>query len=274
MPVADEAVRRPARVLTGFMSPQEAAGYANAFVLDPQAFLAQWQQQQTTTPRPLPPSYTPPTVTQLPAAAMAHVTAVQGHQLFGQVYQPPHEIKMVELGKLIACQTWVDTHVSGSLHGASMQATPTFDEILNTCLPLSVIPPTQIRAQPMPNGWIFYSMNNTLTAQGPGFNPATGQITLAVAPAANLMLVREQAGRYVLANGYHRAWLLRSRAVSMVPAVVVPVASQQDVLPGPEGFFKPGLLFGPRPPIIDDFFDATLSASLHMVRCSSLSAKR
>lgn len=264
MPLADEAVRRSARVLTGFMSPEEANAFASFLVLDGQGFLNAWQQQRAALPQPLPPSLPALRIEQLPPAATAHVTAVQAAQLFAPIYGVGgFEFKMVELGKLIACQTWVDTHVSGGVLGAGMQAAPTFDEILNTCLPLSVIPPTRTFTQRLPNGLIAYSMNNTLTVQGPGFDQNTGQITFALGAGANLLLVREHAGRYVLANGYHRAWLLRSRGVTMVPAIITPVASQQQVVPG-EGFFKPDLLFGPRPPIVDDMLDSTFSIDVEV----------
>lgn len=87
----------------------------------------------------------------------------------------------------------------------------------------------------------------------------------------NLMLVRECAGRYVLANGYHRAWLLRSRGVEMAPAVVVSV-SPGDI----GGGIHPSVLLGPRPPLVDDFLDDSLSLSVDvraMLRMVKVSAE-
>ena len=260
MPSTDEAVRRAARALTRFMSQEEANGYAAASTLDPFAFVAAWQRQAAT---PLATSYVPPALEPLPPEAAAHVASLRAVPLFAATYGPQSEIKMVELGKLIACQMWVDTDVSGTILAAGMHSAPTFDELLNTCLPLSVIPPAQYRVYPVPNGLVAYSMNNSFYAQGPGLNLATGQITLALTGGANLMLVREHAGRYVLANGYHRAWLLRTRGVERVPAVVVPVATPEAVLLG-EGFFKAGVLFGPRPPVINDFLDDGLSTTVEV----------
>jgi hypothetical protein len=85
------------------------------------------------------------------------------------------------------------------------------------------------------------------------------------------MLVREHAGRYVLMNGYHRAWLLKSKGVSMVPVVIAPAASQKELDLG-SGFIPVSELMGPRPPVIDDFSDSSLSLDVE-VRATLKSVK-
>lgn len=181
---------------------------------------------------------------------------------------------MVELGKLIACQYWVDTDASDGVHGSDLQGAPDTDYILRRCLPKELISGYQSRWQALPNGIVISSMNNTVTANGPVYDPNTGEVKFFVSPRPNLMLVREHAGHYVLVNGYHRAWLLRSHKVVMVPAVIEHRPSPEAVVPEP-GFIHTNILFGQRPPIVDDFFDDGVSVSaeirsmLHAVRITA-----
>ncbi|HEY2031317.1 MAG TPA: hypothetical protein VGH20_19135 [Myxococcales bacterium] len=248
------------------MSTADATTFADGgMVIDSQAFITAWQQQHAKLTTPMHAAFTPPALAPLSSPqALAHVATLKSHALFTKIYGAVAQIEMIELGRLIASQWWVDTHVSGGLHGAGVQASPTEADILNKCLPPDIVPPVQaVQWGAAPNGVVVYSTNNTLGVVGPNVNPLTGQITYAVGPGANLMLVREFAGRYVLVNGYHRAWLLRSRGVSMVPAVITHVAAQKDVAPEP-GFIPEPILFGARPPTIDDFFDNTLSSDIEV----------
>jgi hypothetical protein len=97
----------------------------------------------------------------------------------------------------------------------------------------------------------------------PGFpriNQMTGQVLAAVASGANLMLVRQHGAHLVLANGYHRAYVLRARGVEFVPVVLVTVPQQNDLVP--DGFLSPQVVFGHRQPVVDDFFDDTLALTV------------
>jgi hypothetical protein len=85
-------------------------------------------------------------------------------------------------------------------------------------------------------------------------------VQLTLGSNANLMLVREFGGRYVLAQGYHRAWLLRSRGVEMVPVVVIHVPTPMD-LTAP-GFIQLPHLLSNRPPTVDDFFNDEVSVDV------------
>lgn len=257
----DDVVRRKAKVLTAFMQPQDATQFASGgMVLDPPKFVQACQAQHAQLPSPLPPAFTPPQVAALTPAAAARVAAVKRDPLFAKFYSnPAMTFEMVELAKLIACQWWVDIDVSTGVHGAGAGAQLTDAEVAEKCLPVPVVP----RVQTMnmghgPNGIVIYSMNNTLGVFGPKLDPATGQVTFAVGAGANLMMVRENAGRYVLANGYHRARMLLSRGVTMAPVVLQRVQTQAEVIPGP-GFIPEPVIFSPRPPTLEDFADPALA---------------
>lgn len=273
MPSTEEQVRRKARVLAAWLSPQEAQGFAQSFVLDVPTFQAEWRARTASLPT-LPTGYTAPRIEDLPPAGVAHVQQLTAKQNFAAIY-PAAEFKLIELGKLLAYQHWMDTDVSDGVHGAGTASVPTDDEVLSRCLPLDIIPASRNfwNAVPMAEGVSLsvYSHNNTLAFEFAA-DQATNEVRIVIHAGANLMLVQEHAGRYVLANGYHRAWWLRSRGVEMVPVVLTHV--------GPEHLNRPGLipypvLMGDRPPTVDHFLNEAVSltvdvrAMLRVVRISA-----
>jgi hypothetical protein len=242
------------------MSPQEAQGFAASFVLDPVAFQGEWRKRTAALPH-IPSGYTPPRVEALSADGLAHEAQLRRHPNFAAIY-PAVDFKMVELGKLLAYQHWMDTDVSDGVHGAGAGPAPTEAEILPRCLPLDIIPTShmlwQASGHPDRTSVSIYSHNNTLGFDV-GIDQATSQVRLVVRAGANLMMAQEHAGRFVLANGYHRAWWLRSKGVEMVPLAVMRVSADQLNRPG---YVPLGILLGNTPPTIDHFLDDAVSATV------------
>lgn len=268
----EESVRRSARVLAGFMSQHEAQGFAGSFPLDPRSFLEEWDKR-TEKRATLPTGYTAPRIEAMPLTTIEHTVKLSANPAFQQVYGNA-EFAMVELGKLIAFQHWMDTDVSDSVHGEGAKSRPRDEEVLVKCLPPDLIPPTRMRWQHSGQGQIMvFSLNNTLSFHGPQFNPQTSEIRFGVSPGFNLMLVREHGGRYVLANGYHRAWWLRSCGVEMVPVVLKHV--QRNDMSSP-GMVSVDQIFSDRPPLFDDFLDETVAMTVDvrsMMRVVKISAE-
>jgi hypothetical protein len=154
---------------------------------------------------------------------------------------------------------------SAGVHGVNLAATPNEDEILNTCLPLTIVSPTQALWEMVQNGQqrsVTISTTDMTFDVAPGFprvDQGTGVVTAAVASGANLMLVRRHGNQLVLANGYHRAYALRSRGVDFVPVVLADVPGQEDLI---QGGLSPQVVFGPRQPKIDDFLDDNVSLTV------------
>jgi len=198
MGATEETVRRSARVLAAFMSQAEAQGFAWV-ALDQAAFLQAFQQRAAVRPS-LQGPYVAPRIEKLPAEAAPHVAALHQNSLYASAYGVA-DIEMVELGKLVAAQNYMDTDVSDGVHGAKAQGIPTLDEILKICLPIDIYPQLNALWQRAGNTLTVYSLNNTMNLHGPGVDLTTGQVTYNVAAGANLMMVLEFNGRYVLANG-------------------------------------------------------------------------
>lgn len=259
MPTTEESVRRAARVLAGFMTQQEAQGFAGTFTLDPNQFLAVWQARALQRAQ-LSGGYSAPKVEDLPSSASAHILQLVGNAVFQQLY-PSAEFKMIELGKLIAFQHWMDTDVSNGVHAGGAQTRPDDNEILTKCLPAEIIPPSKTQWQGNHGSVTVSSLNNTLGFYGPQVDAAKGEVRFGVGAGANLMLVRECEGRYVLANGYHRAWWLRRSGVELVPVVVKHVGRGELTQPGA---IPIDVLMGSRPPLFDDFLDDSLSCTVEV----------
>jgi hypothetical protein len=90
------------------MSPSEAQSYASQ-ALDPPAFIAAWRAHQgnaaalATTEQ-----YVPPRIEALSAKAQEHAALLQSNAIFQSQYGPNAEIRMIELGRLLAFQWHVD----------------------------------------------------------------------------------------------------------------------------------------------------------------------
>lgn len=69
------------------------------------------------------------------------------------------------------------------------------------------------------------------------------------------------AGRYFVRDGHHRAVGLLAHGVHVVPAVLIEARSWKEVVGAAEiGALPYDLLFGPRPPLLTDFWDDTVAA--------------
>lgn len=253
----EESVRRASRVLAAYMSQDEAATFGATFAVDPTAFQAAWQTRARAQAT-LPAGYSPPRIEAMLGSAESHIRQLLRHPAFAN--SKDFEFKRIELGRLISFQNWIDVEVSAEVHGAGRAQTPEEDEVLRKCLPLEVIPPAAVKWMQTANSVTVCSLSNSLRFFGPGIDQATGHVTFAVGNEPNLMLVREYAGRYVLANGYHRAWWLRSRGIEMAPVFVVHHGSADLAAQG--GAIRKELLFGDRPPLVDYFADEQLAATI------------
>jgi hypothetical protein len=249
------------------MSPAEAQNYSGQ-TLNPADFMGAWNAQIGKASA-LPPSYSPPKVEDLSSVGTAHVAAIQATPMFRGTYGPAAQFKMIEVSKLIAVQQHVDLEVSDGVHGAALTSAPSEQDVLNTCLPPTIISPAKALWQVIPKRPGSSTASVTISSTDltfdvaqnfPQVNNIAGQISVVVASGANLMQVRQHGDRYALANGYHRAYALRKRGVEMVPVVLISVPSVNELAPGP-GFFGPQLLASARPPLVADFADDELATT-------------
>ena len=261
MNFSEKSVLRSARVLAGFMSLAEAQGFAGVFTVQPQDFQPKWLGCSAARQALGAAVYEEPRILDWPAEYAQHVAAVRSHPAFGLFYQGV-DFKMVELRKLLAFQHWVDADVSLGMHGEGSSDVPTDEKLLACCLPINFMPEVKMFWQQVGPGSVTISTFNNTVGVGLQLDPANGAVHVNVGSGANLMLVREHGGRYVLANGYHRAWWLLQHGVEMVPvAMAVNVPREQF---GLQGGIGPDVLLGDRPPTVGDFLDDKLSTNFEV----------
>ena len=122
--------------------------------------------------------------------------------VFPAIYGNNAEIKMIELGKVIACQWWVDTDVSDGVHGAGVVGMPDEDQILPDLFTAGLLTPARTLWQ-MPNRRLvtIYSTDATFDMMG-----TRSSIRQPARSRLRRVRCRSDAGaryngRYVLANG-------------------------------------------------------------------------
>jgi hypothetical protein len=249
----EESVRRSARVLAGFMPHEAAVAFAATHVLEPKAFDAARSrvlERRRETGR----AYVPPRVEAVPASAHAHL------EEFGRRSRGRYSLadfQSVEIGRLIPIQYWVDADTALAGRG---EAPPSEEEILRRCLPLDTVPNDKIVWTQSQNAVTACSMNTSLRFFPPQVDLTSGRVVFPVAHEPNVLVVRECEGRYVLANGNHRAFWLRSRGVTMAPALVVHPASRDLAAQG--SAVARDVIFGDAPPCVDDWLDDERSVSV------------
>jgi hypothetical protein len=81
-----------------------------------------------------------------------------------------------------------------------------------------------------------------------------------VAVMPSFLQVARHHGRYVLRDGYHRAFGLLQRGISVVPALVRDFGFSE--LGVGAGLFGTDVYLGDRPPLLPDFLDDTVAADV------------
>lgn len=251
-PDSDRSVDQ-GRVLAAYMNPNEAQAFAGSIAASPSEFLARW----ATTANALADrtrEYVPPKIEPMPASAEEHVATIRNHPLFANYYAKG-TFCMVEIGRVLSLQHWVDVDFCNERFKKKDEGTPADRELLDMCLPPTILPTPNTRVQFNESGVTYSSRDTGLHIEGIT-DGKTGELRLFPRSNANLLLVRRFNGKLGLGNGHHRAFALRRRGVVMVPAIIMDVASPADFyLPNA---MRPDVVEGKHPPTIDDFLDDEL----------------
>jgi hypothetical protein len=165
----------------------------------------------------------------------------------------------VELGKLIACQPKVDLdHVERLM--AQVPALGDEDGLRRFCLPLQrdgMAPQVQTTFNPVTNTFGCIVDNPDVRICGPvqGEQPGTGRgfAGFSIGPGFHQMSVVVFDHRYMLNNGYHRAVALARAGHDRAPVILVEAPMADLTPPARHGMFNRQIVFGPKPPRIEDF---------------------
>ena len=216
-------------------------------------------------------------VENLPPELAPRLKEISDDHLFKQTFsQLPFEFKLVELDRLAAGQRTVNLDYVDILK-ERIPRSPTDGDLIEFCLAPQKqvkLPAEQILGQ---NVYSFTSENVDFRFLGGFRKPLTeddikasttggyplAAIVLLVGLGASSMNAFVYQHRYVLNNGFHRAFALRAVGVKQVPIVVQSVNNPQLEFPQVVAELPREYLLGAnRPALMKDFFDSELTKEL------------
>jgi len=134
-------------------------------------------------------------------------------------------------------------------------------------LPVTSETNMSVQLDPVRQSWIVSCENPNLRVLGtagpvagaPGGAPFFG---FGVGVSPSYRQVVHCRGRYFLRDGYHRSYGFLSRGITVVPAFVRDMEAFEEVVPDPRVMLPQDAYQGPRPPLLPDYLDDTVSASV------------
>lgn len=205
---------------------------------------------------------------------------VKSHPSYRRIFDTlPTSFGMVELDRLIVYQTSVTRNYVDLLR-ARIGPTPDPAAVFRLCLPLDAPPPPIEVRRVGPRCFVFRCESTHFRFREPALLAAdrdashnleavAGVVGLAVGFSSSLLNVVRVGNRYLLNNGYHRAYALRSLGLTHAPCVIqtaTHVDELQVVVNHRVAAQAPFFLESARPPLLKDFFNPKLCKVLPIRR--------
>lgn len=261
-------VTRPARALIGWMAPEQArlslAGRRMDQV-DRQEFAERVERAHLAVASRSPGVDQTLAVSPLPDALSGHIDSLRQNPLCAQYFRESWQIAMVDLSAVCAAQPHVYTdHATERVVGVDPADVTSLARV---SLPIPV-PTTTLAAQfdESKQAWIFSSPNPNLRIAGhfqAQAQPGVNVFGFAVALSASFLQVAIYRDRYLLRDGYHRAFGFLKSGITRVPAFVKEFTTF-DELALPRGMLSLDAFLGDRPPLLPDYLNDEVSAEVVM----------
>jgi hypothetical protein len=202
---------------------------------------------------------------ELPQELHAHVAALKGHPVSSQQFQAGARVALVDLTTIRSIQPLVFTDDAAarvahldreSLADVASVALPVPDEEMSV----------PIQFDPTRNAWMVSSPNPNLRIVGQfqvPVGPGVAGLGFALTITPSFLQVGEFQGRYILTDGYHRAYGLLRRGINIVPAFVRSYATFEE-LAIPQGMLPQDAFLGDHPPTLADYDDNLVAAEVNV----------
>jgi len=215
----------------------------------------------------------------VPPNMRAWVSQVESDPSFQRAFSDSeYEFGMVDLDRVVVSQKLVCLDHLTRLQ-AKLGSTPTAEQLFRFCLPWDRSVP-EVRASRIGDDeFAFVSASSDLRFQEAVLlrpdqikdfrpvGPIAGIVALVVGFGSNCLHVLQVDGRFILNNGHHRACALWEMGIRNVPCVIQPITHPDEIgLHAPRAVRRNPAFYltDPRPPLLGDYFDATLSRRLHV----------
>jgi hypothetical protein len=205
-------------------------------------------------------------ITSVPAELAGHVQALEASPAAKPMHDEGWKVALVDLTRVCAFQPAI---VSDQAL-ARVQAAEKEDlaSIAAITLPLTLGDQLPVQYDTIRQAWTVTSANPNLRIAanvGPLLvSPAGTALGFAVVAGPSFVQVGRYNGRHFLRDGYHRAFGLLSRGITIVPAFVRDINRFEELVPDPRTMLPQDSYQGQRPPVLNDYLDDTVSAAVQL----------
>jgi hypothetical protein len=204
-------------------------------------------------------------ITSLPAELQEHVRALRASPPAAPMWAEGWQVALVDLRRVCAFQPVVfsDQAIDRvAVDGDDLAS------IAAVTVPLTQGDPVPVHYDPIKQAWTAISANQNLRVLGNlgpmPVSPGGTALGFVVVCWPSFMQVGCYRGRHFLRDGYHRAFGLLSREISVVPAFVRDITAFEELLPDPRTMLPQDSYRGQRPPVLPDYLDETVSAAVQV----------
>jgi len=202
-------------------------------------------------------------ITPVPGTLVPYMNDLRRHPVTEKLLAEGWAPSVVDLRRLCAFQPRVFTHQAD-------QRISTVDpgdlaSLAAVSLPMPGTTTAPACFDPARNAWIMTSSDPNLRVTGNFRQPMGTQVGFgfALSLGSSFLSVIQHAGRYFLADGYHRAVAFLQRGITHVPAMTHTIPDGEP-FQLPSGMLPPTAYHGDRPPQLTDFFAADVSIAVHL----------
>jgi hypothetical protein len=203
-------------------------------------------------------------IREIPDGLTAYAAALANEPGAAGQFQSGATVAEVDLSRVCAVQPVVHTD-----HAEERTASATEQDVLSIArisLPLGV-------ASQLPGGfdnaqkaWVIPAANPNLRITGAWSGPVDGMLVFGfqIGMLSSFVSVARYRDRYVLTDGYHRAFGFLRRGINRVPAFVRDVQSFEALGLPTTGMLPQDAYLGERPPLLSDYLDETVAADVRI----------
>jgi hypothetical protein len=265
-PAGAGQLERPARVLLGWL-PQEHGELLLASK-QPGVELTQAQRDRVqrahdaVAERPVGVDQTD-LVSARPPELADHVARLGAAPAGAQMFTEGWDVAMIDLSRVVAFQPTLFTDTA-TARVAGLDPTD-INAIAELTLPTNHTAPISAQYDPIKRAYVVTSPDpnlqvaTNLDSQLPNGLPAFG---FAVTVANSSVQVVRFQNRYLLRDGYHRAFGLLRRGITHVPAFIRDFDTAENLAPA--GMLPHSAWLGDRPPLLRDYHDDLVSESVSL----------
>jgi hypothetical protein len=198
-----------------------------------------------------------------PESLNEHIIALRNNPASAQFFQEGWEVAVADLSQVCAIQGHVLT--DDATQRVAAVDPGDIRDIAALSLPLAEKSVLMAAFQPEKQSWVFSSANPNLRIAGhvqAEIQPGIHAFGFIVTTSTSFIQVARYNGRYLLRDGYHRAYGFLARGISRVPVFTRNYESFAEMGLPSAGLSPQDTYLSDRPPVLTDYGNAAVSADV------------